>query len=208
MDQKYPMRANKYLSQRGLATRREADELIRRKKVLVNGQPIELGYKIERDDKVEVIDNEKRIASKDYFLYFKGPDESTNDEKGPLINFLKKTGTFVANQLEKETEGLLILTNDGRLTDKLLNGNYEREYFIETLKPYHPSIASKIEAGVLFEGLRAKPAKVKENDEVRFNITIREEKRHQLKRMLIALDCEPHIIRASQMKSPAKNWEK
>jgi len=194
----FPMRINKYLAHKGWSTRRGADELILKKKVLINGVVAQLGDKILRDDKVEVLGGTKTVKS-DYFAFYKGPDESANEVESQLSAFIKKTGLFVANQLDKDSEGLVIVTNDGRLTDKLLHGDYEREYIVETTQAYKPTAINKIAEGIYIDKDKTKPAKVELMDDRVFKITLREENHNQIRRMLSNFDIVAKKIRRSRI---------
>ena len=191
----FPMRINKYLALKGHATRRDADELINKKKVYINERVAELGDKVSETDVVEVRGNARPKAYA-YIAFNKPTGTDTHQEETGTENILdslpgdlKKLSLFPVGRLDKNSHGLIILTNDGRVTDRLLNPKYEHEktYDVRTKQPLRSSFKEKMEAGVSIEGYLTKPAKVEILDEKRFRVTITEGKTHQVRRMVVAL---------------------
>ena len=128
---KYPVRINKYLAQKKVCARREADELIIQGKVKINGKKAVLGAKVNENDKVTV----EKINKKLVYIAFNKPKGmiTHNPENGEksikdILDFNKEI--FPLGRLDKDSSGLIILTNDGRVTDKLLNPkyNHDKEY--------------------------------------------------------------------------------
>lgn len=195
----YPMRINKYLALKGIATRRAADTLIAAKRVLVNGRPAALGDKVEEDDKVEVRGKEKEAAKRVYYAYNKPRDIVTHSAQGedediPMLleDVPELKGLFPVGRLDKDSSGLVILTNDGRITDRLLNPKYdhEKEYVVRTERPLRPSFKESMERGVRIEDDMTKPARVRILGSQTFAITLTEGKRHQIRRMVVAMHNE------------------
>lgn len=174
----YPMRINKYLALKNISTRRGADELIENKKVFINGKPAVLGSKVNKTDKVEV--KGAKPTSYVYFAYNKPIGVETDSPK---------PGLFPLGRLDKASHGLLILTNDGRITDGLLNPKFfhEKEYIVRTKEKLRSSFKKKMEAGVNIEGYVTKPCKVKIVSESVFKVILTEGKKHQIRRMCSAL---------------------
>lgn len=178
------MRINKYLALKKISTRRGADELIRNKKVFINGKLAVLGSKVLETDKVEVKGAENKEYK--YFAYNKPIGVETDS---PEI------GLFPLGRLDKASHGLLILTNDGRITDALLNPKYfhEKEYVVKTLNKLRSSFKKNMETGVTIEGAKnetpytTKKCKVKILSEFSFKIILTEGKKHQIRRMCSAL---------------------
>ena len=172
------MRINKYLALKKISTRRGADELVENKKVFINGKLALLGSKVNETDVVEV----KGAKAKEYkyFAYNKPIDVETNSPREDL---------FPLGRLDKNSHGLLILTNDGRITDQLLNPKYfhEKEYVVRTSNKLRSSFKNKMEAGVNIEGYQTKPCKVKVLNENTFRVILTEGKKHQIRRMCSAL---------------------
>ena len=175
---KYPVRINKYLALQKISTRRGADELIKEKKVFINGTLALLGSLVNENDKVEVRGHTEKKYS--YFAYNKPIGIETASPK---------EGLFPLGRLDKNSHGLLILTNDGRITDQLLNPKYvhEKEYVVHTKEKLRSSFKTKMEAGVNIEGYVTKKCQVKILNENTFRITLTEGKKHQIRRMCAAL---------------------
>ncbi len=170
----YPIRINKYLAQEKISTRRGADELVANKKVFINGRLAVHGDKVIEKDKVEV----KGAAEKQYvyFAYNKPVGVETDSPRENL---------FPLGRLDKASHGLLILTNDGRITDQLLNPKYfhEKEYLVKTKEKLRGNFKQKMEAGVNIEGYVTKKCKVQVLNDSTFRITLTEGKKHQIRRM-------------------------
>lgn len=191
----FPMRLNKYLAQKGFATRREADVLIEKRKVLINGTVAQLGDKVMETDVVEVKGSERPKAYA-YVAFNKPRGMDTHREATGSDNVLdtlpadlKRLKLFPIGRLDKDSRGLILLTNDGRVTDRLLNPKYEHQkvYDVKTKKPLRASAKEKLEAGIDIEGYQTKPAKVEILGTDRFRITLTEGKSHQVRRMVVAL---------------------
>jgi len=186
----YPMRINKYLAFKKISTRRGADELVKEKKIFINGKLALLGSKVNEQDKVEVRD--AKLKEYKYFAYNKPIGIETVSPK---------EGLFPLGRLDKNSHGLLILTNDGRITDQLLNPKYfhEKEYAVKTSNKLRSNFKRKMEAGVNIEGYMTKKCKVQIINPARnashsdaggdftFRITLTEGKKHQIRRMCSAL---------------------
>jgi 23S rRNA pseudouridine2604 synthase len=212
----WPMRINKYLAQKGYATRKAADELVAKRRVLINGRPAVLGDKVEKTDQVEVrIDKSKPQKELVYFAFNKprsivtnhtggkskgtGSDAKNGDKNSDtsgdrdilaLVPELEKEyGVFPIGRLDKDSHGLIIPTNDGRVTDRLLSParDHEKEYAVMTKLKLRESFKTHMEEGVNIEGYLTKPAKVRLTGANSFRITITEGKKHQIRRMVVAL---------------------
>ena len=202
-DAKVGVRINKYLALKKIATRRGADELVKEKKVFINGKLAILGSKVNEQDKIEV--KGAKLKEYLYFAYNKPIGIETSSPREDL---------FPLGRLDKNSHGLLILTNDGRITDQLLNPKYfhEKEYIVRTLNKLRSSFKQKMEAGVNIdpvrsrsprgdrsipvfgrtasngvEGYTTKPCKVQILNDFTFRITLTEGKKHQIRRMCSAL---------------------
>lgn len=189
------MRINKYLAHQGLASRREADDLIKRKQVTINGEIAELGSQVKAEDEVRIVG---KTPKKRYLAYYKGrgiithsPSETETDIATRLKEDYSITDVSPVGRLDKDSEGLLILTNDGRITAPLLDSdkNIEKEYAVTVDKNVRSGFQKLMELGVDIEGYRTKPALVvaSEKNTKRFNLIITEGKKHQIRRMCAAL---------------------
>jgi len=186
------MRINKYLAHEGIATRRGADELIQRGKVLINGRVATLGEKVDEGDKVEL----RGKSSTKKFLYYaynKPVGVITHSpqlgEKDIRESLKLSPDVFPVGRLDKDSSGLIILTNDGRVTDRLLSPGYahDKEYRVRTADALRESFKKTMEAGVDIEGYQTKPCVVRKTGPKSFNITLTEGKKHQIRRMVSAM---------------------
>ena len=186
------MRINKYLAQNDIASRREADELIRRGQIHINGRVAKLGDQVSEDDKVTVGKN----AAKNLVYYaFNKPvgivtclPQRDEKEIADISKIPEKV--FPVGRLDKDSHGLIILTNDGRVTEKLLSPEkkHEKEYFVSVDKSLKDNFLRKMGEGVkLDDGYRTQKAKVKKINDFLFSIILTEGKRRQIRRMCAAL---------------------
>jgi 23S rRNA pseudouridine2604 synthase len=196
MDETYPMRINKYLAHKNYCTRREADTYIRKGKVLINGRKAVLGDKVTESDTVEAMFIKREYR---YFAYNKPKGVVTHSpeegQKG-ITESVPITGVFPLGRLDKESHGLMILTDDGRITDDLLNPakQHEKEYRVRTAEKLPGFFKKRMEAGVKIEGYTTKPCKVDILDDHTFRIRLTEGKKHQIRRMCAALGLVVHDL--------------
>ncbi|KKR79299.1 MAG: Ribosomal large subunit pseudouridine synthase F [Candidatus Nomurabacteria bacterium GW2011_GWA2_40_9] len=185
----FPMRINKYLALKKISTRRGADELVANKKIFINGKLAVLGSKVNETDKVEVRQKKGEEKVYVYYAYNKPIGTATEEINMSMSKAGFDTGVFPLGRLDKASHGLLILTNDGRITDQLLNPKYfhEKEYVVKTKEKLRGNFKEKMEAGVNIEGYKTKPCKVTIVNENTFRITLTEGKKHQIRRMCSAL---------------------
>jgi 23S rRNA pseudouridine2604 synthase len=186
----YPIRINRYLELKGVATRRGADDLIAEGLVFVNGKRAVLGYKVNKNDKVEV-SPKAGIKEKvfEYFAFYKPRGivtHSPQEDEREISDLTKRKDIFPLGRLDKESEGLIILTNDGRITDRLLNPKYEheKEYEVEVKEKVSPMHKKILEGGIisLREMLKAKHVEITGSSTM--TILLTEGKKHQIRRML------------------------
>jgi len=184
----WPMRINKYLAHKGFSTRRGADELITAQKVLLNGRVAVLGDKVKETDVVEVLQAQSKVASgsntdRVYYLFNKPTGMSSSDaEIETAIEQFKKQkkhvhladkNIFPIGRLDKESSGIMILTNDGRITDRLLNPTYAHpKTFFCTLDKVHSASFIRILSDRLLN-LHAGPENAAETvDPLHFKVTL------------------------------------
>ncbi|MDD5152440.1 MAG: pseudouridine synthase [Candidatus Pacebacteria bacterium] len=189
----FPARINRYLAHKGFSTRRGADELITQGFVKINGKIAKLGDKVTETDVVEVSENvlAKNALRHRYVAYHKPRGVSTDvqhDSKSISSELPALRGLFPLGRLDKDSHGLIILTNDGRLTERLLHPsrNHEKEYHVRVNKPVTDTFIRHLERGILIETYKTKPAKARRSGETLFNITLTEGKKHQIRRMCTA----------------------
>ncbi|MHB0978079.1 MAG: pseudouridine synthase [Minisyncoccota bacterium] len=176
----FPMRINKYLAHKKHSTRRGADELITKGQVFINNRLAVLGDKVNETDKVEVRFRGKPAP----YIYM-----AYNKPRGMPTEEIKVKDVFPIGRLDKDSHGLIILTNDGRITEGLLSPEYEheKEYLVSTKEKLRSSFKDKMEAGVQIEDERTAKCKVKIIDEHTFKVILTEGKKHQIRRMCVAL---------------------
>lgn len=197
------MRINKYLAHNGIATRREADLLIEKGLVFVNGKKAQLGQSVEEHDKVEVRNHKQKKYT--YLAYNKPvgivTHSSQYENEQEIKDVLDIKDVFPVGRLDKNSHGLIILTNDGRITDRLLNPTFEheKEYEVTTKQKLRSSFKEKMEQGVSIEGYKTKPVSVEILGENRFKITLTEGKRHQIRRMVVALFNEVSALKRTRV---------
>lgn len=196
------IRLNKKLVSIGYCSRRNADKLIESGRVYVNGKVAILGQIINDDDKI-MIDGD--IISNDdekIILAYNKPKgvictESKVEKQTKISDLIKDFGIdkrlFTVGRLDKDTTGLIIITNDGELSKKITdtNNNYEKEYEVLVNKEINDEFVKSLEKGVYIEDLdrTTLPAKVKidKKNKKRFNITITQGLNRQVRRMCRAL---------------------
>jgi pseudouridine synthase len=182
------VRLNKYLADKGFASRREADELISRGLVLVNRKTASLGQKVSGSDIVELKESATKKTYR-YVAYYKPRGLSTQGEDGgkDVVSLFEKEGLFPIGRLDKESEGLLILTNDKKITDKILNPKYEheKEYLVTTRENIREGIPKILEKGMTTSTYGTlKPAQSSLIGENQIKIILQEGKKHQVRIML------------------------
>ena len=149
----FPMRINKYLGWKGYSTRRGADDLILKHMVTINGRFATLGDQVTETDTVEVR-NTRKPESYSYYAYNKPRGVSTDPTRKGTVDISQSiplNGMFPVGGLDVNAEGLVILTNDRRITDRLLNPAHEhvKEFLIQTIGPLRSNFKEKMESGVV-----------------------------------------------------------
>jgi len=184
------IRINKYLAMQGVSTRRDADKIIEAGKVTINGRKAVLGDKVKDGDKVEIT---KKIKNNFVYYAYNKPrgviTHSPQNGEKDILTSVRLKGVFPVGRLDKDSEGLIILTNDGRITDRLLNPKYDhdKEYIVKTRIPIKDFQLNVMEKGMDLEGITTAPCKTKFIDEKTFSISISEGQKHQIRRMCDAL---------------------
>jgi len=204
MSNDFPMRINKYLAHQGFTTRREADELIEKKLVTINGKLAVLGDKVNERDTVTIKD-ERKPKKRLYLSYYKPRGIITHGAEGTEEDITTKLSevygiqdVFPIGRLDKDSEGLIIVTNDGRITGPLLEPerDHEKEYIVTVDKKMSPMFARRMSEGVDIEGYTTKPARVELKGPKTFSIILTEGKKHQIRRMCAALGFQvKHLVR-------------
>ncbi len=189
------VRLNKFISETGICSRREADRLIERGKVTVNGQVAELGTKVSEGDVVNV--NGKPLKEKEarVYLAFHKPVgiTCTTDlkDKDNIIDYLKyPQRIFPVGRLDKDSEGLIFLTSDGDIVNKILRAgnNHEKEYIVTVDKPITPEFIMHMKNGVHILDTVTQKCFIVQEGQVKFRIILKQGLNRQIRRMCEALD--------------------
>lgn len=193
----YPMRLNRHLALKNFSSRREADRLIEKGLVTVNGKVAKMGDKIKETDVVEVDGKLKQAWKKyRYFIYYKQAKIATHTSLIGQQSIKDVSGlpadVFPVGRLDRASQGLMIMTNDGRVTDKVLNPEYahEKEYVVRVNKKVNTFFIRWMSEGIQLEDFKTKPCIVTAVDDQVFKIILTEGKKHQIRRMCTALGYE------------------
>ena len=195
-------RLQKYMAECGVASRRKSEELILAGKVKVNGKIVkELGIKVSEKDDIEVNGTYLRKEEKEYYILNK-PEKticSVSDEKGRItvVDLIDtKEKIFPVGRLDYDTTGLLLLTNDGAITNKLTHpsGNIEKTYYVKAEGIVNLDDIKQLEKGIILDGVKTKKSKARikkidrRNRKSYVEITITEGRNHQVKNMFAAIN--------------------
>lgn len=187
---------NKFISDTGYCSRREADKLIETGRVLVNDEPAQLGMRYQAGDVVEVDGSIIKAPKKDKLIYialYKPPGITTTSEAhipGNIVAFVNHPKRiFPIGRLDKDSEGLIFLTNDGDIVNKILRaGNkHEKEYIVRLNKPAEQGFVAQMSSGVSILGTVTAPCKVQMTGRQTFRITLTQGLNRQIRRMCESL---------------------
>ena len=191
------MRLNKYIASLNIASRREADKIIKNGSIKVNGIVIiNPAIQINENDKVEY-DCREYQENKIYIKLNKpkGYVVSKNKNEGKPIYDLKNI--YPVGRLDKDSNGLIILTNNGVFSRKIIgeNANCEKEYYVKLNEYITDEALKKLRYGISLDGKKLKPAKVKRIDKKSFNIILIEGRNRQIRRMCKKIGFEVIILK-------------
>ncbi|TVR84138.1 MAG: 23S rRNA pseudouridine(2604) synthase RluF [Saprospirales bacterium] len=195
---------NKYISDTGRCSRREADEIIRAGRVLLNGQPAILGNRVFSGDKVvldgELISGETKPKSVYIALNKPVGIVCTTDhrERDNIIDFVGyPERIFPIGRLDKPSEGLILLTNDGDIVNKILRARngHEKEYVVSVNKPITTAFLKNMATGVPILDTVTFPCYVEKLDKFQFRIILRQGLNRQIRRMCRHLGYEVTALR-------------
>ncbi|KJD35372.1 pseudouridine synthase [Tamlana sedimentorum] len=199
-------RLNKYLSEAGYCSRREADKLIDAGRVTINGTIPEMGTKVTPND-VVAVDGEIIKNTKKSFVYlaFNKPvgivcTTDTNIEKDNIIDYINyHKRIFPIGRLDKPSEGLILLTDDGDIVNKILraSNNHEKEYLVTVDKPISQTFLERMSRGIYLEELKqtTKPCVVKKVNSTTFKIILTQGLNRQIRRMCAHLNYEVQTLK-------------
>ena len=184
------MRLNKYIAYLNIASRREADKLIKDGKVKVNGEII-INPAIQVDEKDEIICDIENYKSEKIYIKLNKPVGyvvSNNKKEGkPIYKLLdeKLKELYPVGRLDKDSKGLILFTNDGVFSRKIIGeeSECEKEYYVKLEGNISDSALKKLEFGISLDGKKLKPAIVKRVSKNSFNIILKEGRNRQIRRM-------------------------
>ena len=196
------MRINKFISETGFCSRREADKLVADGKVTINGVVAELGSQAETGDDVRVNGRPIADASKHVYILLNKPVGITctteSHVPGNIVDFVNhKERIFPIGRLDKDSEGLILLTNDGDIVNRILRaeGKHEKEYIVTVNRPITPQFLQGMASGVRILGAKTLPCTVTRISEREFRIILTEGKNRQIRRMCQAFGYEVRKLR-------------
>jgi len=199
------LRINKFISETGYCSRREADKLVAEGRVTINGVTAELGSQAELGDDVRV--NGKKIGKQSKHVYIAlnkpvGITSTTEPHiKGNIVHFVNHPERiFPIGRLDKDSEGLILLTNDGDVVNPILRseGRHEKEYVVTVDKAITPSFLKGMSEGVHILGSKTLPCKLKQIGPRTFHIILTEGKNRQIRRMCEAFGY--HVIKLKRIR--------
>jgi 23S rRNA pseudouridine2604 synthase len=203
----FPMRVNKYLAFTNHSTRKGGDELVEKGMVFINDRKAVLGDMVQETDRVDVRRKGKQPVYH-YMALNKPSGVNTHKESADdtdVLDLVPKEMRvhkfFPIGRLDKASEGLIILTDDGRVTDRLLNPKYDHDktYEVKVKMPLRTNFKEKMEGGVDIEGYETKPCEVTITGEKSFRVVLTEGKTHQIRRMVAALFNEVVSLKRSRI---------
>lgn len=195
--QEQGVRLNKYLSEIGHCSRRAADKLIDAGRIEVNGKKVEMGQKVVPTDRIEIdgvlVEN---LQERTIYLAFNKPvgivcTTDTRVEKDNIIEYINyPSRIFPIGRLDKPSEGLILLTNDGDIVNKILRArnNHEKEYLVTVNKPVTKEFIEKMAQGVPILNTVTRKCEVEQIHKKQFRIVLTQGLNRQIRRMCEYLD--------------------
>jgi 23S rRNA pseudouridine2604 synthase len=186
------IRLNKFISDAGLCSRREADRFIEQGKVIINGRKATIGDQVKVGDRIRVNGNdlEPRQGEDNIFIVLNKPvgitsttEEGIRDNIVKFVNHSKRI--FPVGRLDKDSQGLIFLTNNGDMVNKILRAgnNHEKEYVVTVNKPLTDVVIEGMAAGVPMLGVTTKKCKVVQEGSTKFRIILVQGLNRQIRRM-------------------------
>ena len=202
MTQNLAKRLNKYISETGFCSRREADKLIEQGRVTINDSVPEMGTKVMPDDKVCIDGKPLSQKEKTIYIALNKPTGITctteRDVPGNIVDFIgHKKRIFPIGRLDKPSDGLIFLTNDGDIVNKILRAgnNHEKEYVVRVEQPITKKFVDQMSSGVEILDTKTLPCKVIQETKFSFRITLTQGLNRQIRRMCEALGYEVFKLR-------------
>lgn len=184
------MRLNKYISETGVCSRRQADEWIAAGRVSVNGKRAELGTQVNDGDEVKIDNRPIGSKKKGVYLVLNKPRGITctteRHIKGNIIDFIgHEQRIFPIGRLDKDSDGLILLTNNGDIVNKILRSenNHDKEYLVTVDKPVTDDFINRMARGVRILDTTTKPCKINRTGRCAFRIILTQGLNRQIRRM-------------------------
>lgn len=188
------MRLNKYMSDAGVCSRRQADRLVEEGRIMVDGRPAVLGQQIEEGQKITLDGKEIVPVRRKVLLAFNKPRgivcTTEKREKDNIIDYLDyPERIYPVGRLDKDSEGLILLTNDGQLMDEILRARnfHEKEYEVRVDRPVTGEFLKKMSSGVEIMDTVTRPCQVRQTGTCSFRIILTQGLNRQIRRMCEAL---------------------
>ncbi|MFD7522447.1 23S rRNA pseudouridine(2604) synthase RluF [Paenibacillus chitinolyticus] len=195
------MRINKFISETGICSRRKADELVQAGRVTINGVPAELGSTAEPGDDVRIDGKPLGTKKKSVYIALNKPVGITctteRHIQGNIVDFVRHPERiFPIGRLDKDSEGLILMTNDGDIVNKILRAenNHEKEYIVTVNQPITNSFVQGMSTGVRILGTKTKPCKVTRINDHTFRIILTQGLNRQIRRMCQAFGYQVHRL--------------
>jgi 23S rRNA pseudouridine2604 synthase len=201
-------RLNKYLSEVGYCSRRAADKLIEQGRVTINGEVPEMGVKVTPEDKIHVDGKLVKHIDKEFtYLAFNKPvgivcTTDTQVEKNNIIDYIGyHKRIFPIGRLDKPSEGLILLTDDGDIVNKILraSNNHEKEYIVTVNKPISQTFIKRMSQGVPILDTVTRKCKVEKLSTYEFKIILTQGLNRQIRRMCEFLDYEVKTLKRTRI---------
>lgn len=184
------MRINKYISEAGKASRRGADKLITEGRVTLNGKKATIGSQVKPGDEVKVDGNQIFVARNNVYIALNKPVgiTSTTEKgvKGNIVDLVNHSiPVFHIGRLDKDSEGLILLTNDGDIVNEILRSEnqHEKEYIVSVDRPLTTEFLKKMSEGVEILDTTTLPCKIEQLSKYDFNIILTQGLNRQIRRM-------------------------
>jgi 23S rRNA pseudouridine2604 synthase len=213
------MRLNKFISESGVCSRREADAWIGAGRVTVNGKPASLGTQVTAADQVQIDGRDLPRREREVYIALNKPAGITctteRDVPGNIVDLVgHRERIFPIGRLDKDSEGLILLTNNGDIVNEILRveHGHEKEYLVTVERPVADSFLSMMAAGVRIGGQKTKPSIVTRAGTATFRIVLTQGLNRQIRRMCSALGFRvQHLRRVRIMhirlgKLPSGSW--
>lgn len=185
-------RINKYLSEVGFCSRREADRMLEQGRITVNGNIPEMGTKVSEEDEI-LVDGVsiRKVEEEHVYIALNKPvgivcTTDTKRERDNIVEFVNHPKRiFPIGRLDKPSEGLILLTSDGDIVNKILRArnNHEKEYIVRVDKPISPQFLHKMRNGVPILGIITNKCEVEQIDTLSFRIILTQGLNRQIRRM-------------------------